>query len=175
MPNLCVPALLENLNLVTTGQRPHTAPLDAAPSHGLSGVPLELLPAKQSGRALCRKVRVPTHVIKELLPFHSDAFHCSCCFFSLTLDMNLVRGVVRRTVLSVHIQRDSQLWQNQPSFKTEAFALILQAGHRVAQCLSSRRQEGRQPGLATPVLKIRSIHVPFLCVYQQCPAESCFF
>ncbi|KFO88157.1 Kinesin-like KIF7, partial [Buceros rhinoceros silvestris] len=55
MPNLCVPALLENLHLVTTGQRPHTAPLDAAPSHGLSGVPSELLPAKQSGRALCRK------------------------------------------------------------------------------------------------------------------------
>ncbi|KFQ70961.1 Kinesin-like KIF7, partial [Phaethon lepturus] len=55
MPNLCVPELLENLHLVTTGQRPHTAPLDAAPSHGLSGVPSRFLPTKQSGRALCRK------------------------------------------------------------------------------------------------------------------------
>ncbi|XP_075016014.1 kinesin-like protein KIF7 [Calonectris borealis] len=55
MPNLCVPGLLENLHLVTAGQRPHTAPLDAAPSHGLSGVPSGLLPAEQSGRALCRK------------------------------------------------------------------------------------------------------------------------
>ncbi|KFV97579.1 Kinesin-like KIF7, partial [Fulmarus glacialis] len=58
MPNLCVPGLLENLHLVTTGQRPHTAPLDAAPSHGLSGVPSGLLPTEQSGRALCRK---PNH------------------------------------------------------------------------------------------------------------------
>ncbi|KFM05697.1 Kinesin-like KIF7, partial [Aptenodytes forsteri] len=55
MPNLCVPGLLENLRLVTAGQRPHTAPLDAAPSHGLSRVPSGLLPAEQSGRALCRK------------------------------------------------------------------------------------------------------------------------
>ncbi|KAF1633087.1 UNVERIFIED_CONTAM: Kinesin-like protein kif7, partial [Eudyptes pachyrhynchus] len=53
MPNLCVPGLLENLHLVTAGQRPHTAPLDAAPSHGLSRVPSGLLPAEQSGRALC--------------------------------------------------------------------------------------------------------------------------
>ncbi|NXC55923.1 KIF7 protein, partial [Aleadryas rufinucha] len=52
MPNLCVPGLLENLHLVTTSQRPHTAPLDAAPSHGLGGVPSGLLP-EQSGRALC--------------------------------------------------------------------------------------------------------------------------
>ncbi|KFR02608.1 Kinesin-like KIF7, partial [Nipponia nippon] len=55
MPNLCVPELLENLHLVTASQRPHTAPLDAAPSHGLSGAPSRLLPAEQSGRALCRK------------------------------------------------------------------------------------------------------------------------
>ncbi|NWW47878.1 KIF7 protein, partial [Pedionomus torquatus] len=53
MPNLCVPELLESLHLVTADQRPHTAPLDAAPSSGLSGVPLRLLPAEQSGRALC--------------------------------------------------------------------------------------------------------------------------
>ncbi|NXR30496.1 KIF7 protein, partial [Zosterops hypoxanthus] len=52
MPNLCVPELLENLHLVTASQRPHTAPLDAAPSHGLAGVSSGLLP-EQSGRALC--------------------------------------------------------------------------------------------------------------------------
>ncbi|NWQ61701.1 KIF7 protein, partial [Neopipo cinnamomea] len=52
MPNLCVPGLLENLHLVTASQRPHTAPLDAAPSHGLGGV-LSGLPPEQSGRALC--------------------------------------------------------------------------------------------------------------------------
>lgn len=57
MPNLCVPGLLENLHLVTASQRPHTAPLDAALSHGLSEVPSGLLPAEQSVRALCRKVR----------------------------------------------------------------------------------------------------------------------
>ncbi|KAM3663122.1 kinesin-like protein KIF7 [Ammospiza maritima maritima] len=54
MPNLCVPGLLENLHLVTASQRPHTAPLDAAPSHGFGGVPSGLLP-EQSGRALCKK------------------------------------------------------------------------------------------------------------------------
>ncbi|XP_032926495.1 kinesin-like protein KIF7 isoform X2 [Catharus ustulatus] len=53
-PNLCVPGLLENLHLVTASQRPHTAPLDAAPSHGLGGLPSGLLP-EQSGRALCKK------------------------------------------------------------------------------------------------------------------------
>uniref|UniRef100_A0A8C3NVN0 Kinesin family member 7 n=1 Tax=Cyanoderma ruficeps TaxID=181631 RepID=A0A8C3NVN0_9PASS len=56
MPNLCVPGLLENLHLVTASQRPHTAPLDTAPCHGLGGVPSGLLP-EQSGRALCKKVR----------------------------------------------------------------------------------------------------------------------
>ncbi|NWS60610.1 KIF7 protein, partial [Chunga burmeisteri] len=53
MPNLCVSGLLEDLHLVTTGQRPHTAPLDAAPSHGLSEVPSGLLPTEQSRRAPC--------------------------------------------------------------------------------------------------------------------------
>uniref|UniRef100_A0A8C5J7K1 Kinesin family member 7 n=1 Tax=Junco hyemalis TaxID=40217 RepID=A0A8C5J7K1_JUNHY len=57
MPNLCVPGLLENLHLVTASQRPHTAPLDAAPCHGFGGVPSGLLP-EQSGRALCKKVRL---------------------------------------------------------------------------------------------------------------------
>ncbi|NXT64254.1 KIF7 protein, partial [Chaetops frenatus] len=52
MPNLCVPGLLENIHLVTASQRPHTAPLDAAPSHGLAGVPSGL-PPEQNGRALC--------------------------------------------------------------------------------------------------------------------------
>ncbi|KFQ47829.1 Kinesin-like KIF7, partial [Nestor notabilis] len=55
MANLCVPGLLENLHLVTAGQRPHTAPLDAAPSHGLNGLPSGLLPTKQSGKAHSRK------------------------------------------------------------------------------------------------------------------------
>ncbi|XP_051484464.1 kinesin-like protein KIF7 isoform X1 [Apus apus] len=55
MPNTCVPELLENLHLVTAGQRPHTAPLDAAPSHSLTGVPSGLLAAEQSRRVLCRK------------------------------------------------------------------------------------------------------------------------
>ncbi|NWS67023.1 KIF7 protein, partial [Crotophaga sulcirostris] len=53
MPNLCIPGLLEDLHLVTASQRPHTAPLDAAPSHGLSGVPSGLLSNEQSGRNLC--------------------------------------------------------------------------------------------------------------------------
>ncbi|NXX83656.1 KIF7 protein, partial [Urocolius indicus] len=53
MPNLCVPGLLQSLHLVTAGPRPHTAPLDAAPSHGLGGLPPGILPAEQSGRALC--------------------------------------------------------------------------------------------------------------------------
>ncbi|NXY76883.1 KIF7 protein, partial [Glareola pratincola] len=53
VPNLRVPELLENLHLVTASQRPHTAPLDAAPSHGLSGVPSRLLPMERGGRALC--------------------------------------------------------------------------------------------------------------------------
>ncbi|EOA93479.1 Kinesin-like protein KIF7, partial [Anas platyrhynchos] len=48
MPNLCVPELLEDLHLVTATQRPHTAPLAAAQSHGLCGVPSGLLPAEQS-------------------------------------------------------------------------------------------------------------------------------
>ncbi|XP_041574271.1 kinesin-like protein KIF7 isoform X1 [Taeniopygia guttata] len=61
MPNLCVPGLLENLHLVTASQRPHTAPLDAAPSHGFGGVPSGLLP-EQNGRALCKKGdRHPNH------------------------------------------------------------------------------------------------------------------
>ncbi|NXS60019.1 KIF7 protein, partial [Brachypteracias leptosomus] len=53
IPNLRVPELLENVHLVAAGQRPHTAPLDAAPSHGLSGVPSGFLPTEQNGRALC--------------------------------------------------------------------------------------------------------------------------
>ncbi|XP_021263229.1 LOW QUALITY PROTEIN: kinesin-like protein KIF7 [Numida meleagris] len=51
MPNLCVPELLENLQLVTAAQRPHTAPLAATQPHGLGRVPTE-----QSGRVLCQKI-----------------------------------------------------------------------------------------------------------------------
>ncbi|XP_041325220.1 kinesin-like protein KIF7 isoform X2 [Pyrgilauda ruficollis] len=66
MPNLCVPGLLENLHLVTASQRPHTAPLDAAPSHGFGGVPSGLLP-EQSGRALCKKKLSSSSLQKEEL------------------------------------------------------------------------------------------------------------
>ncbi|NWJ03387.1 KIF7 protein, partial [Crypturellus undulatus] len=52
MPKLHVPELLENLHLMTATQRPHTAPLDAAQSHGLGMVPSGLL-TEQSGRDLC--------------------------------------------------------------------------------------------------------------------------
>uniref|UniRef100_A0A672UEH0 Kinesin family member 7 n=1 Tax=Strigops habroptila TaxID=2489341 RepID=A0A672UEH0_STRHB len=75
MANLCVPGLLENLHLVTAGQRPHTAPLDAAPSHGLNGLPSGLLPTKQSGKAHGRKVRAQVCAVKELLPFHLGVLH----------------------------------------------------------------------------------------------------
>ncbi|XP_041274581.1 kinesin-like protein KIF7 [Onychostruthus taczanowskii] len=66
MPNLCVPGLLENLHLVTASQRPHTAPLDAALSHGFGGVPSGLLP-EQSGRALCKKKLSSSSLQKEEL------------------------------------------------------------------------------------------------------------
>ncbi|NWI08392.1 KIF7 protein, partial [Crypturellus soui] len=52
MPKLHVPELLENLHLMTATQRPHTAPLDAAQSHGLGMVPSGLL-TEQSARDLC--------------------------------------------------------------------------------------------------------------------------
>ncbi|KAM8804692.1 kinesin-like protein KIF7 [Eudromia elegans] len=54
VPKLHVPEVLENLHLVPATQRPHTAPLDAAQSHGLSMVPPRLLP-EQSERDPCRK------------------------------------------------------------------------------------------------------------------------
>ncbi|XP_009274900.1 PREDICTED: kinesin-like protein KIF7 [Aptenodytes forsteri] len=78
MPNLCVPGLLENLRLVTAGQRPHTAPLDAAPSHGLSRVPSGLLPAEQSGRALCRKQldSNPSFQEEDLAGWHLNHAQC---------------------------------------------------------------------------------------------------
>lgn len=95
MPNLCVPGLLENLHLVTAGQRPHTAPLDAAPSHGLSGLPSVLLPAKQSGKAHGRKVRAQVCAVKELLPFHLRVLQCRNCFVSSLLNMNLIRDIAQ--------------------------------------------------------------------------------
>ncbi|NXA33200.1 KIF7 protein, partial [Eudromia elegans] len=52
VPKLHVPEMLENLHLVPATQRPHTAPLDAAQSHGLSMVPPGLLP-EQSERDPC--------------------------------------------------------------------------------------------------------------------------
>ncbi|XP_053934089.1 kinesin-like protein KIF7 isoform X1 [Cuculus canorus] len=79
MPNLCIPGLLEDLHLVTTNQRPHTAPLDAAPSHGLSGVLSELLPAEQSGRALCRKQLDSNSSFQEedLAGWHLNHMQCT--------------------------------------------------------------------------------------------------
>ncbi|XP_027500349.1 kinesin-like protein KIF7 [Corapipo altera] len=94
MPNLCVPGLLENLHLVTASQRPHTAPLDAAPSHGLGGVLSGLLP-EQSGRALCRKE-------EELAGWHQN--HTQC----LTGDPE-VRDVVLRRELSQDSEKPSEL------------------------------------------------------------------
>ncbi|KAM6409670.1 kinesin-like protein KIF7 [Rhynochetos jubatus] len=76
MPNLCAPELLENLHLVTTSQRPHTAPLDAAPSHGLGGVPLRLLPPEQSGTALCRKLNSDPSFQEDLAGWHLSHTQC---------------------------------------------------------------------------------------------------
>ncbi|XP_061227338.1 kinesin-like protein KIF7 [Neopsephotus bourkii] len=78
MPNLCVPGLLENLHLVTAGQRPHTAPLDAAPSHGHNGLPLVLLPAKQSGKAHGRKQfdSKPSLQEEDLVALHPNHTQC---------------------------------------------------------------------------------------------------
>ncbi|XP_064525057.1 kinesin-like protein KIF7 isoform X3 [Pseudopipra pipra] len=94
MPNLCVPGLLENLHLVTASQRPHTAPLDAASSHGLGGVLSGLLP-EQSGRSLCRKE-------EELAGWHPN--HTQC----LTGDPE-VRDVVLRRELSQDSEKPSAL------------------------------------------------------------------
>ncbi|XP_065703669.1 kinesin-like protein KIF7 isoform X2 [Patagioenas fasciata] len=78
MPNLCVPELLENLHLVTAGQRPHTAPLDATPSHGLSGVPSGLLPTEQGGKALCRKQlnSIPSFQEEDPAGWHTNHMQC---------------------------------------------------------------------------------------------------
>ncbi|XP_064932610.1 kinesin-like protein KIF7 isoform X1 [Columba livia] len=78
MPNLCVPELLENLHLVTAGQRPHTAPLDATPSHGLSGVPSGLLPTEQGGKALCRKQldTIPSFQEEDSASWHPNHTQC---------------------------------------------------------------------------------------------------
>jgi len=136
MPNLHVPELLENLHLVTAGQRPHTAPLAAAPCHGLGRVPSGLLAAEQSRRALGRKVRVQACAAEELLPSHADAFHGVNCFLP-----PLEREPCQRCSPEGCARR-SQLRQKQPSFKTEAFTAMLWAGPRCAQLLSGSRQLG---------------------------------
>ncbi|XP_062439919.1 kinesin-like protein KIF7 isoform X3 [Rhea pennata] len=77
MPNLSVPELLENLHLVTVTQRPHTAPLDAAQSHGLSVVPSGLLHAEQSGRGLYRKLDSnPSCQEEDLAVCHPSPVQC---------------------------------------------------------------------------------------------------
>nr|XP_054498115.1 kinesin-like protein KIF7 [Agelaius phoeniceus] len=103
MPNLCVPGLLENLQLVTASQRPHTAPLDAAPSHGFGGVPSGLLP-EQSGRALCKKKLSSSSSLQkeELAGWHPNhAQHP-------TSDPE-VREVVLRRELSQDSEKPSEL------------------------------------------------------------------
>ncbi|XP_066052504.1 kinesin-like protein KIF7 isoform X2 [Chamaea fasciata] len=102
MPNLCVPGLLENLHLVTASQRPHTAPLDAALSHGLGGVPSGLLP-EQSGRALCKKLSSNCSLQKEeLAGWHPHHAQCP------TGDPE-VRDVVLRRELSQDSEKPSEL------------------------------------------------------------------
>ncbi|XP_064525055.1 kinesin-like protein KIF7 isoform X1 [Pseudopipra pipra] len=103
MPNLCVPGLLENLHLVTASQRPHTAPLDAASSHGLGGVLSGLLP-EQSGRSLCRKQLNSNFSFQEeeLAGWHPN--HTQC----LTGDPE-VRDVVLRRELSQDSEKPSAL------------------------------------------------------------------
>ncbi|KAM9532841.1 kinesin-like protein KIF7 isoform 2-T2 [Guaruba guarouba] len=77
MPNLCVPGLLENLHLVTASQRPHTAPLDAALSHGLNGLPSGLLPAKQCGKAHGRKLDIkPSFQEEDPVGWHPNHTQC---------------------------------------------------------------------------------------------------
>ncbi|KAM6388055.1 kinesin-like protein KIF7 isoform 2-T2 [Pluvialis apricaria] len=96
MPNLCVPELLENLHLVTASQRPHTAPLDAAPSHGLSGVPSRLLPTEQSGRALCRK-QLDTNQGEDLEGWHLNHAQCPAG-----------KPEIKATVLRKELSQDSE-------------------------------------------------------------------
>ncbi|XP_064014186.1 kinesin-like protein KIF7 isoform X2 [Pogoniulus pusillus] len=104
MPNLCVPQLLQNLHLVTAGQRPHTAPLDAAPSLGFSGVPSGLLPAEQSGRALCRKQLDSNHSFQEedLTGQHLNHMQCSS-------GNPQIKAVVLRRELSQDVEKPAEL------------------------------------------------------------------
>ncbi|XP_055572068.1 kinesin-like protein KIF7 isoform X1 [Falco cherrug] len=121
MPNLCVPGLLENLHLVTAGQRPHTAPLDAAPSHGLSGVPSGLLPAEQSGRARCRKHldSDPSFQEEDLASWHLN--HAQC----LTGNPE-VRDTVLRRELSQDLEKPSELSSGEEEEEWEQKRSLLQ-------------------------------------------------
>ncbi|KAM7152794.1 kinesin-like protein KIF7 isoform 2-T2 [Macrochelys suwanniensis] len=63
MPNLQVPELLQNVRLVELAQRPHTAPLDTARSHGLSLVQSRPSLPSQSRRVHCGKLSSsPSHL-----------------------------------------------------------------------------------------------------------------
>ncbi|XP_063268293.1 kinesin-like protein KIF7 isoform X1 [Prinia subflava] len=99
----CVPGLLENLHLVTASQRPHTAPLDAAPSHGLGGVPSGLLP-EQSGRALCRKKLSSSSSSQKEEPAGWHPNHAQC----LSGDPE-VRDVMLRRELSQDSEKPSEV------------------------------------------------------------------
>ncbi|XP_010080493.1 PREDICTED: kinesin-like protein KIF7, partial [Pterocles gutturalis] len=99
MASMYVPELLEDLHLVAAGQRPYTAPLDAAPSYGLSGVPLGLLPAEQSGRALYRKQlnSNPSSQKGDLAELHLNHVQ------SLTSNAK-----IKATVLRMELSQDSE-------------------------------------------------------------------
>uniref|UniRef100_A0A803VRE4 Kinesin family member 7 n=1 Tax=Ficedula albicollis TaxID=59894 RepID=A0A803VRE4_FICAL len=73
MPHLCVPGLLENLHLVTASQRPHTAPLDAVPSHGLGGVSSGLLPEHSGRQKQQQFLKLPTKRTDNSVPVLSQA------------------------------------------------------------------------------------------------------
>ncbi|XP_056356301.1 kinesin-like protein KIF7 isoform X1 [Oenanthe melanoleuca] len=103
MPHLCVPGLLENLNLVTASQRPHTAPLDAALSHGLGGVPSGLLP-EQSGRTLCKKKLSSNSSLQKEEPAGWHPNHTQCSTGNPD-----VRDVVLRRELSQDSEKPSEL------------------------------------------------------------------
>ncbi|TRZ20658.1 hypothetical protein HGM15179_006466 [Zosterops borbonicus] len=103
MPDLCVPELLENLHLVTASQRPHTAPLDAAPSHGLAGVSSGLLP-EQSGRAFCKKKLSSNSSLQEEEPSGWHPHHAQC-----PAGDPEVRDVVLRRELSQDSEKPSEL------------------------------------------------------------------
>ncbi|XP_009707953.1 PREDICTED: kinesin-like protein KIF7, partial [Cariama cristata] len=126
MPNLCVPVLLEDLHLVTAGQRPHTAPLDAAPSHSLSEVPSGLLPTEQSGRALCRKQldSNPSFQEEDLVGWHLNHTQCPT-------GNPKVKDVVLRRELSQDSEEPSELSSGEEEEEWEQKRSLPQRRNRI--------------------------------------------